>query len=120
MSNEVAALENAAHLDVDGVVTILTMEQDGLSATQAKTVLADFAEHGGDPRELAARRGFEQLDEDLLDATIDELIAAFPDEWTRYRQGDDKLGQFFVGQVMKQTKGQADGKAVIAGLARRR
>jgi aspartyl-tRNA(Asn)/glutamyl-tRNA(Gln) amidotransferase subunit B len=120
VSNEVAALENAAHLDVDGVVTILTMEQEGLSATQAKTVLADFAEHGGDPRELAARRGFEQLDEDLLDATIDELIAAFPDEWTRYRQGDDKLGQFFVGQVMKQTKGQADGKAVIAGLARRR
>ena len=120
VANEVAAIQGAAGLDVDGVVKILVMEQEGLSATQAKTVLADFAERGGDPRELAAERGFEQLDAGSLDATIDELIGAFPDEWTRYRQGDDKLGQFFVGQVMKLTKGQADGKAVIAGLVRRR
>ena len=121
VANEVAAIEGAERLDVAGVVTVLEMEQAGeLSATQAKAVLADLAEQGGDPRELAARRGFEQLDAGSLDATIDELIVAFPDEWTRYQQGDDKLAQFFVGQVMKQTKGQADGKAVIAGLARRR
>jgi aspartyl-tRNA(Asn)/glutamyl-tRNA(Gln) amidotransferase subunit B len=121
ISNEVAAIEGAELLDVEGVVTVLVMEQAGeLSATQAKAVLGDLAEHGGDPRELAARRGFEQLDAGSLDAIIDELIEAFPDEWTRYRQGDDKLAQFFVGQVMKLTKGKADGKAVIAGLARRR
>jgi aspartyl-tRNA(Asn)/glutamyl-tRNA(Gln) amidotransferase subunit B len=121
VANEVAAIDGAAGLDVDSVVTVLVMEQAGeLSATQAKAVLADVAEHGGDPRELAARRGFEQLEAGSLDATVDELIEAFPDEWTRYRQGDDKLAQFFVGQVMKLTKGKADGKAVVASLARRR
>jgi aspartyl-tRNA(Asn)/glutamyl-tRNA(Gln) amidotransferase subunit B len=121
VANEVAALNGAETLGVDDVVTVLSMEQAGeLSATHAKAVLADLVEHGGDPRELAKRRGFEQLDASSLDATIDEVIAAFPDEWTRYGQGDDKLAQFFVGQVMKQTKGQADGKAVIAGLASRR
>jgi aspartyl-tRNA(Asn)/glutamyl-tRNA(Gln) amidotransferase subunit B len=121
VANEVAAIDGAECLDVDAVVTVLTMEHAGeLSATHAKVVLADLAEHGGDPRELAAKRGFEQLDAGSLDTTIDELIAAFPDEWTRYRQGDDKLAQFFVGKVMQQTKGQADGKAVVASLARRR
>jgi aspartyl-tRNA(Asn)/glutamyl-tRNA(Gln) amidotransferase subunit B len=121
VANEVAAIEDAERLDVAAVVTVLTMEHAGeLSATHAKVVLADLAEHGGDPRELAAKRGFEQLDAGSLDTTIDELLVAFPDEWTRYRQGDDKLAQFFVGQVMKLTKGQADGKAVVASLARRR
>ena len=38
----------------------------------------------------------------------------------RYRAGDEKLAQFFVGQVMKATRGQADGKAVIADLQARR
>ncbi len=121
VANEVAALNGAETLGVDDVVTVLSMEQAGeLSATHAKAVLADLVEHGGDPRELAKRRGFEQLDASSLDATIDEVVASFPDEWTRYCQGDDKLAQFFVGHVMKQTKGQADGKAVIAGLASRR
>ena len=48
------------------------------------------------------------------------MIEANPDEWSRYRDGDDKLAQFFIGQVMKVTKGQANGKAVIAELVARR
>ena len=47
-------------------------------------------------------------------------MAAHPDEWARYRDGDDKLAQFFIGLVMKATRGQANGKAVIEELARRR
>jgi aspartyl-tRNA(Asn)/glutamyl-tRNA(Gln) amidotransferase subunit B len=121
VSNEVAAIDGAASLEVAAVTTVLQMEAAGeLSATQAKAVLADFAAHGGDPRQLAAARGFERLEGDVLDATIDELIAAHPDEWSRYKDGDDKLAQFFIGQVMKVTGGKADGKAVIAGLVRRR
>ena len=121
VANELAALEGAHALDQAAVTTVLTMEAAGeLSATQAKAVLSDLAEHGGDPRELAATRGFEQLDDSSLVGVVDALVASHPDEWTRYAQGDDKLAQFFVGQVMKVTKGQADGKAVIAELARRR
>ena len=97
------------------------MEQSGeLSATQAKTVLLDVLLHGGDPRDVARARGFERLSSDSLDATVDGLIAQYPDEWVRYRDGDEKLAQFFIGQVMKATKGQANGKAVIEQLQSRR
>jgi aspartyl-tRNA(Asn)/glutamyl-tRNA(Gln) amidotransferase subunit B len=51
---------------------------------------------------------------------LDQLVAEHPDEWNRYVAGDEKLAQFFVGQVMRATKGKADGKAVIAGLAQLR
>ena len=120
-ANELAAIDGAERLDVDKVVTVLEMEQAGeLSATQAKTVLSDLAASGGDVRELARARGFERLDDASLDGLLDELIAEHPDEWTRYRDGDEKLAQFFVGQVMRATGGKADGKCVVAGLARRR
>ena len=49
-----------------------------------------------------------------------QVIAEHPDDWTQFVEGDDKargkLTGFFVGQVMKATKGQADGKAVTALL----
>ncbi len=122
VANELAAdVDHVANLPVDAFVSTLAMEQRGeLSATQAKTVLGEVLRHGGDPRAIAAARGFEQLSSDTLGATVATLIASNPDEWSRYRDGDDKLAQFFIGQVMKLTRGQANGKAVIAELQARR
>jgi aspartyl-tRNA(Asn)/glutamyl-tRNA(Gln) amidotransferase subunit B len=121
-ANELAAdVEHLKNLTTEAYVATLLMEQKGqLSATQAKAVLLELLSSGGDPRTVATSKGFEQLSSDSLTTTIDELIAQFPDEWSRYREGDKKLAQFFIGQVMKVTKGQANGKAVIAQLQSRR
>jgi len=121
-ANEVAAaIENVANLTPGAFADTVLMEQNGeLSATQAKTVLAELLASGGDPRSIAAAKGFEQLSSGTLAATVDALIGEHPDEWTRYREGDEKLAQFFIGRVMKVTKGQADGKDVIAALQQRR
>lgn len=120
--NELAAgIEGLANLTTDAFATTLLMEQRGeLSATQAKTVLGELLAHGGDPASIASAMGFEQLSSDSLGATVAQLIEEHPDEWVRYRDGDEKLAQFFIGQVMKLTKGQANGKAVIAELHIRR
>ena len=48
------------------------------------------------------------------------VVADHAAEWERYRGGEDKLAQFFIGQVMKATRGQANGKAVVAELQRLR
>lgn len=121
-ANELAAdLDNVANLTTEAFVTTVLMEQRGeLSATQAKTVLAEVLISGADPRDVAAAKGFEQLSADSLGSTVASLIKAHPDEWSRYRDGDDKLAQFFIGLVMKLTRGQANGKAVIAELQARR
>jgi aspartyl-tRNA(Asn)/glutamyl-tRNA(Gln) amidotransferase subunit B len=121
-ANELAAdAGNIENLTTDAFIATLLMEQNGeLSATQAKTVLLELLAHGGDPRAIAKAKGFEQLSADSLGDIVAALIDANPDEWSRFREGDEKLAQFFIGQVMKETKGQANGKAVIAELHSRR
>ena len=68
--------------------------------------------------------GFEALGSDSLGAVLDEVVAAHPDEWARFVGGDPaeakKLQGFFTGEVMKATKGKANGKDVAAELVRRR
>jgi aspartyl-tRNA(Asn)/glutamyl-tRNA(Gln) amidotransferase subunit B len=111
----------AADVDPVAFARLVDMETEGkLTATQAKTVLADLVERGGDPVELAAQRGFETMDSSELDSLVDQLIAENPSEWQRLCEGDPKITGFFVGKVMKATQGKADGKVVTALLAERR
>ncbi len=107
-------------LDVAGFAGLTRMEADGaLTATQAKAVLAELVATGGDPAVVAAALGYEAMAGDELAGAVDEAIAANPDAWGRFLAGDAKVTGFFVGQVMRATKGQADGKAVTALLGQR-
>ncbi|MGQ0519856.1 MAG: Asp-tRNA(Asn)/Glu-tRNA(Gln) amidotransferase subunit GatB [Actinomycetota bacterium] len=119
--NEVAAdLDAARRLDPAAFTKLLLLEGEGrLTATQAKQVLAELLADGGDPEAIAAARGFEALGGGVLDAAVDDAIAAHPAEWERFRAGDQKVTGFFVGQVMRATAGKADGKAVTAALRSR-
>ncbi len=122
-ANEAATDPAAARrLEPDAYVALLTMESSGsLTATQAKAVLSDLlAAGGGDPAAIAAAKGFEAMSDDSLVAAVADAVAAHPDEWERYRQGEEKLAGLLTGAVMKATKGQADGKAVAAELRRLR
>ncbi len=113
--------DRAQELDPAAFAALVRMETDGaLTATQAKTVLAELVAGGGDPAAIAAERGFEAMDTSELEGMVDGIIAANPDEWQRYCDGDAKITGFFVGQVMQATGGKADGKAVTALLAARR
>jgi len=121
-ANEAAAdPDRAREVDHGAYTALLRMEQEGkLSATQTKAVLADLLENGGSPADIARRKGFEALGEDVVAAAVAEAVAAHPDEWERYRSGEDKLAGFFTGAVMKATGGKANGKEVAAELRRLR
>ncbi|MCZ7631042.1 MAG: Asp-tRNA(Asn)/Glu-tRNA(Gln) amidotransferase subunit GatB [Microthrixaceae bacterium] len=113
--------ERAADLDPSALAELVKMETGGaLTATQAKTVLAEMVASGADPASIAAAHGFEAMDDSELEGMVDGLIEANPEEWRRFCEGDTKIAGFFVGQVMKATRGQADGKAVTALLNSRK
>jgi len=115
------AVEGAESLSSEHLAALVKMETGGrLTATQAKTVLAEMVETGQDPASIAEAKGFEALDTGALEAIVDGVVAAHPDEWEAFRTGDDKargkLTGFFMGKVMQASKGQADGKAATALL----
>ena len=84
-----------------------------ITATQAKSVLARMIENGGgNAAAIAAEMGFEAMDTSALEAIVDEAIAGQPDAWAKYLAGERKALGAIVGQVMKASKGQADGKLV--------
>ena len=100
---------------------LIALTDDGtLSANVARKVLTKMAETGDAPSQIVERRGLVQIsDEGALEATVDELIAAHPDEFARLKEGDKKLRGFFMGQIMKATKGQANPKVASQLLAQK-
>jgi len=100
------------------LAALTTLEVGGkLTATQAKAVLAEIvANNGGDAAAIAAAKGFEALDTSSLEGLVDEAIAADPDAWQKFCNGDGKAMGALVGLVMKASKGKADGKLVTALL----
>lgn len=100
-------------LDVSAFTKLLLLEKEAkLTATQAKAVLAEMLENGGDPQQIATDKGFEALDTDALAKTVSDVVAANPDELQRLKDGEQKLMGFFVGKIMAATQGKADGKTV--------
>ncbi|MEY2959428.1 MAG: aspartyl/glutamyl-tRNA(Asn/Gln) amidotransferase subunit [Actinomycetota bacterium] len=92
-----------------------------LTATQAKTVLAELLEQGGgDAAAIAAAKGFEAMDTSALEALVDDAIAAQPDAWAKFCAGEGKAMGALVGHIMKSSRGQADGKLVSELLNRKK
>ena len=83
---------------------------DGIvSGKIAKTVLEKMWESGAGANEIIERDGLRQIsDSSALEAIAKEIIAAHPAQAEQYRSGKEKLLGFFVGQMMKATKGQAN------------
>ncbi len=108
-------------LDGPGVAELVALVGEGVvSASAAKDVLAGVLAGEGGPRAVAEARDLIQIsDFGALEAAVDEIIAANPDEFARLRAGEQKLIGFFVGQVMRSTGGKADPGAV-SGIVRDR
>ena len=80
-----------------------------ISGRIAKDVFADMFESGKDAATVVDEKGLKQLsDSGAIEALIDTVIAGNMDKVEEYRCGKDKLFGFFVGQVMKQSGGQAN------------
>ncbi len=85
------------------------VDDDTLSATAAKSVLAELVRTGGSPRAIVEARGLAQVsDESALGDAVTRVVAREPSNAAAYRQGRTGLLGWFVGQVMKETGGRAN------------
>lgn len=80
-----------------------------ISGKIAKTVFQAMANGEGSADEVIAAKGLKQVtDSSAIEAMVDEVINANLDQFNELKSGKDKLKGFFVGQIMKISKGQAN------------
>jgi aspartyl-tRNA(Asn)/glutamyl-tRNA(Gln) amidotransferase subunit B len=89
---------------------LLTMVDEGLiSGKIAKTVFEEMMLSGADPDTVVREKNLVQVsDEGELVAIVRAIIAAHPAQAEQFRAGKTKVLGFFVGQLMKETKGKAN------------
>lgn len=103
------------------LVKLVRLVDEGvISGSIAKNVFKELFETGGDPEAHVKAKGLVQIsDFSAIETLVDEVIAENPAEVERFRGGDKKLTGFFVGQVMKKSKGKANPGLVNQLLARK-
>ena len=121
---DVMALLNA-HVTTIGRVAMMPAELAALVKLAAagtingptvKELLPEIFEKGGDPEAIVKERGLGAVsDTAALEAFVDQAIAANPGPVADFKAGKKAAAGFFVGQVMKLSKGKADPK-IVGGL----
>jgi aspartyl-tRNA(Asn)/glutamyl-tRNA(Gln) amidotransferase subunit B len=92
---------------------IQRLQDNTISSRMAKTLFEEMVNTHEAPDVLIERLGLKQVsDSGAIHQLIDEVIAANPQQVADFKAGKDKLFGFFVGQVMKQSKGQANPELV--------
>jgi aspartyl-tRNA(Asn)/glutamyl-tRNA(Gln) amidotransferase subunit B len=119
ITQDIAAYLNAEKLSIDDLALkpdllaelIQLIEAGTISNKIAKDLLPDLLTQGGSPKALVEERGLSQIsDPAQIEAMIEEVLEAHPEELEAYRGGKKKLQGFFVGQIMKRSGGRVDPK----------
>ncbi len=105
----------------DHLAELLTLiETNVISGKIAKTVFEEMVKSGKAPKVIVEEKGLVQVtDESAIETVVDQVIDANPGEVEKFKGGNKKLMGFFVGQVMKETKGKANPQIVNKLLAQK-
>lgn len=117
---ELQARLNDANMEIsearvrpEQMIELIRLIEDGtISRAAARDVLGSIFMSGESPAVVVEREGLAAMGGDELSGVVDEVIAANPEEAERIRDGDQKVIGVLIGQVMKATRGGADGGRV--------
>ncbi len=121
ISGELMRLMNENKVDIRNVgipakslASLIQFLQEGsISGKIAKTVFEEMVQSGKDPATIIEVRGLKQVsDEGALRGLLETLLSNNPKQVEQFRAGKTQIKGFFVGQVMKETKGQANPQIV--------
>lgn len=85
------------------------MAKKEFSSKQGKELLNELLENGGKVEEVVKKLGLAQIsDTSVLEEMIIKIVNNHPDSVKDYKEGKDRAIKFLMGQVMKETKGQAN------------
>jgi aspartyl-tRNA(Asn)/glutamyl-tRNA(Gln) amidotransferase subunit B len=128
LSGEVFRLLRAEEMEIRQILVtpaslvglIALVEEGTITANSSKVVLEEMFATGQPADEIVAEKGLAQVsDEEALAQIVDDVMAANADQVARYRDGKETLLQWFVGQVMRATRGKANPQVARSLLEQR-
>ena len=118
---EIAAYLKENHIEItetkltpENLAELISLIEKGtISNNIGKQILIDMMKDGTKAAEIVEQRGLSQIsDEGAIKAIVQKIVDANPAQVEAYKNGKTNLLGFFVGQVMKETKGRANPKTV--------
>lgn len=118
---EIAAYLKEDHIEItetkltpENLAELITLIEKGtISNNIGKQIIIDMMKDGTKASEIVEKRGLSQIsDEGAIKAIVQQIVDANPNQVEAYKGGKVQLFGFFVGQVMKETKGRANPKTV--------
>jgi len=92
---------------------ICLIYQDKINSSAGQTILEFMYANGGDPTDIMQEMGLEQMDDSgQLEKVAQKIIKNNPAQVEQYKKGKTNVLQFFIGQIMADTKGKANPKIV--------
>jgi len=121
LMGEVTAYLKEEHLDItqtkltpESLFELVSMIEKGtISNNIGKKIIMDLLKDGGSAKEIVEKQGLSVISDDgAIKEIVDKIIAANQSQVETYKSGKKQLFGFFVGQVMKETKGRANPQTV--------
>ncbi len=128
LSAELFGRLNKVHLEIAATPVsakalgelILLIKDNTISGKIAKDVLDEMFASGKAPLQIIEEKGLKQVtDTSEIEKIVDDVLAANPESVAEYKSGKDKLFGFFVGQIMKISKGKAN-PAIVNELLKKK
>lgn len=110
--NEELIKINEFPIEPERLARMIDLINEGTISTKiAKEVFEEMLKSGQTPDSIIEKKGLRQVSNEAeIDKVVQEVIESNPDEVQRYIGGKDKVFGFFVGEVMKKTRGKANPK----------
>ena len=101
---------DASPIKPEDLIGLLKLIKEGtLSAKMAKTVFEEMYQSSKSANEIVDQKGLAQItDSSTIENLVNEILKVNTDQVEQYKNGKEKVFGFLVGQIMKQSKGQAD------------
>ncbi|MBL3582128.1 Asp-tRNA(Asn)/Glu-tRNA(Gln) amidotransferase subunit GatB [Oleidesulfovibrio alaskensis] len=115
--NERRISVNEAAMTPEAVAELVRLQEEGVVSSKiVHDIFSDLFTSGSMPEAYVKAKGLVQIsDSGAIETAVDEVLAENPAEVEAYRGGKTKLMSFFMGQVMRKTRGKAN-PAVVTGL----
>ena len=98
----------------EGLTDLLKLIDDGtINSKMAKTVFEEMYLNGKPAKEVIKEKGLIQItDSSAIETLVDQILLLNANQVEQYKNGKEKVFGFLVGQVMKESKGQANPELV--------